>query len=137
MMLKPLKGRRVVVVLTDGRDEDNPGTGPGSIRRWADVLRLLEDQDITIFPVGLGTKIDPERLKLLAARTGGEAYFPQDVSELAAQFDRVIENLRHRYVVGYTSTNPARDGKWRGVEIRTKAPGIRIMSRDGFFAPEK
>jgi len=137
LMLKSLKGRRVIVVLTDGRDEDNPGTGPGSVRRWEDVLRLLEDQDITIFPVGLGTRIDPERLTLLAARTGGETYFPQDVSELGAQFDRVIENLRHRYVVGYTSTNPARDGKWRRVEIRTKTTGIRITSREGFFAPEK
>ena len=80
LMLKGLKGRRAVVVLTDGRDEDNPGTGPGSVRTWDSVLRLLQDQDVTIFPVGLGTKIDPERLNLLATFSGGEAYFPQDVS---------------------------------------------------------
>ena len=104
LMLKGLKGRRAVVILTDGRDEDNPGTGPGSVRTWDSVLRLLQDQDVTMFPVGLGTKIDPDRLNLLATFSGGEAYFPQDVSELAAQFDRVIENLRHRYIVGYTST---------------------------------
>ena len=73
LMLKSLKGRRAVVILTDGRDEDNPGTGPGSIRTWDSVLRLLQDQDVTMFPVGLGTKIDPERLKLLATFTGGEA----------------------------------------------------------------
>ena len=137
LMLKGLKGRRAVVVLTDGRDEDNPGTGPGSIRVWQDVLRLMQDQDVTMFPVGLGTKIDPERLTLLATFTGGEAYFPQDVSELGSQFQRVIENLRHRYIVGYTSTNPTRDGKWRAVEIRTHAAGIRITSRKGYFAPAR
>ena len=137
LMLKGLKGRRAVVVLTDGRDEDNPGTGPGSVRTWDSVLRLLQDQDVTIFPVGLGTRIDPERLKLLATFSGGEAYFPQEVSELAAQFDRVIENLRHRYIVGYTSTNSTRDGKWRSVEIRTRASGIRITSRKGYFAPTR
>jgi VWFA-related protein len=137
LMLKGLKGRRAVVVLTDGRDEDNPGTGPGSIRVWQDVLRLMQDQDVTMFPVGLGTKIDPDRLKLLATFTGGEAYFPQDVSELRAEFQRVTENLRHRYIVGYTSTNPSRDGKWRAVEIRTRPAGIRVTSRKGYFAPEK
>jgi len=137
LMLKGLKGRRAVVVLTDGRDEDNPGTGPGSIRVWQDVLRLMQDQDVTMFPVGLGTKIDPDRLKLLATFTGGEAYFPQEVNELRAEFQRVTENLRHRYIVGYTSTNPSRDGKWRAVEIRTRPAGIRVTSRKGYFAPEK
>ena len=137
LMLKGLKGRRAVVILTDGRDEDNPGTGPGSMRVWEDVLRLMQEQDVTMFPVGLGTKIDPDRLKLLATFTGGEAYFPQDVGELKAQFERVTENLRHRYVVGYTSSNPTRDGKWRGVEIRTKSSGIHVNSRKGYFAPDK
>jgi len=137
LMLKGLKGRRAVVILTDGRDEDNPGTGPGSMRVWENVLRLMQDQDVTMFPVGLGTKIDPNRLKLLATFTGGEAYFPQDVGQLRAEFERVTENLRHRYVVGYTSSNPTRDGKWRGVEIRTKSQGIRVSSRRGYFAPDK
>ena len=137
LMLKGIKGRRAVVILTDGRDEDNPGTGPGSVRTWDSVLRLLQDQDVTMFPVGLGTKIDPERLNLLATFSGGQAYFPQEVTELAAEFERVTENLRHRYSVGYTSTNATRDGKWRSVEIRTRQSGIRITSRKGYFAPAR
>ena len=137
LMLKGLKGRRAVVVLTDGRDEDNPGTGPGSVRSWDSVLRLLQDQDVTMFPVGLGPRIDAQRLELLASLSGGEAYFPQDVTELAAEFARVTENLRHRYIVGYTSTNPVRDGKWRSVEIRTRSAGVRITSRKGYFAPQR
>ncbi len=138
LMLKGLKGRRAVVILTDGRDEDNPGTGPGSVRNWDSVLRLLQDQqDVMMFPVGLGTKIDPDRLTLLATFSGGEVYFPHDVSDLSRQFGGVIENLRHRYVVGYTSTNPTRDGKWRSVEIRTRAVGIRVTSRKGYFAPAR
>jgi Ca-activated chloride channel homolog len=137
LMLKGRAGRRAVVIVSDGRDEDNPGTGPGSVKSWNDVLRLLQDADVTMFPVGLGTRIDPERLSLLATFSGGQAYFPQDVSELTAQFERVTENLRHRYLVGYTSTNATRDGKWRSVEIRTRSSGIRIHSRKGYFAPER
>ena len=135
LMLKGLKGRRAIVILTDGRDEDNPGTGPGSVRTWDSVLRLMQDQDVTMFPVGLGPRIDLERLKLLATFSGGEVYFPQEVEELRAQFQRITENLRHRYVVGYTSTNPTRDGKWRAVEIRTRSAAMRITSRKGYFRP--
>ena len=40
--LKRAEGRRVVVVMSDGRDEDNPGTGPGSVRRLSDVLDALK-----------------------------------------------------------------------------------------------
>ncbi len=137
LMLKGVKGRRAVVVLTDGRDEDNPGTGPGSIRTWDNVLRLLQDQDVTMFPVGLGTKIDPEHLNLLATFSGGQAYFPREMFDLTSEFQRVIENLRHRYTVGYTSTNSTRDGKWRAVEIRTRSALVRVNSRKGYFAPAR
>ena len=137
LMLKGLKGRRAVVILSDGRDEDNPGTGPGSVRSWESVLRLLQDQDVTMFPVGLGPRIDAQRLELLAALSGGQVYFPQDVTTLGAEFARVIENLRHRYIVGYTSTNAVRDGKWRNVEIRARSAGVRITSRKGYYAPQR
>jgi VWFA-related protein len=137
LMLKGVKGRRAVVILTDGRDEDNPGTGPGSIRTWENVLHLLQDQDVTMFPVGLGAKIDPDRLNLLATFSGGQAYFPREMYDLTAEFQRVTENLRHRYTVGYTSTNSTRDGKWRAVEIRTRSAGIRTYGRKGYFAPAR
>ena len=101
------------------------------------MLRLMQDQDVTMFPVGLGPRIDAERLSMLATFTGGKAYFPQEVEQLRFQFERIIENLRHRYIVGYTSTNSTRDGKWRAVEIRTRTAGIRITSRKGYFAPAR
>ena len=69
--------------------------------------------------------------------SGGQAYFPDDVSELAAQYQRVIENLRHRYVVGYTSTNGKRDGGWRNgrdpvedVGHRRQQPQRLLRTRD-------
>jgi Ca-activated chloride channel family protein len=137
LMLKQYKGRKAVVVLTDGRDEDNPGTGPGSTRTWEQVIGLFREVDVTAFAVGLGTKIDPERLSTLATVSGGQAYFPQEVSELSAQYERIIDNLSHRYIIGYTSTNSSRDGKWRKVEIRTRSADIVVHSRQGYFAPDR
>jgi Ca-activated chloride channel family protein len=90
-----------------------------------------------VLPVVLGPRIDAARLAQLASISGGQAYFPEAVAGLEAQYARVIENLRHRYIVGYTSTNSKRDGAWRKVEILTRSSGILVSSRDGYFAPDK
>ena len=63
---------------------------------------------------------------------------PQEVSQLEAEFGRVVEDLRRRYVIGYTSTNGERNGNWRKVDIRVKsAPQITVRSSGGYSAPEK
>jgi Ca-activated chloride channel homolog len=136
MRLRGIEGRRVVVVMTDGRDENNRGDGPGSTRSLEDVRERLKSVEATVFTIALGTNIDRALLERLAAESGGEAAFPQDVSALPQEFRRVVENLRKRYVIGYTSTNATRDGKWRKVEIRSTTPGVTAISRGGYFAPE-
>ena len=77
------------------------------------------------------------KLEELAAISGGEAYFPQDVTSLARDFNRILETLRRRYVISYTSTNSTRDGAWRRVEIRSKKEGVAVLSRGGYNAPDK
>jgi VWFA-related protein len=133
--LKTLKGRKVIVVLTDGRDENNPGTAPGSERTLDDVLKLQQSVGATIFSIGLGSKVDRDVLTRLSAESGGEALFPAEVSLLTEQYRRVVENLRRRYVIGYTSTNFKRDGSWRKVEIKPRDAGLTVQSRGGYFAP--
>ena len=135
--LRRVDGRRVVVVVTDGRDENNPGTGPGSVRTRADVSRALKETDTAIFAIGIGPRVDRELLAQLAAESGGEAYFPDDVSTLGEDYRRIVDNLRRRYVISYSSTNTNRDGNWRSVEIRTKGDNTTVKSRGGYFAPEK
>jgi VWFA-related protein len=133
--LKRVDGRRVVVVLTDGVDENNPGTAPGSTHSLDDVRAAMKDTGATVFTIGLGTKVDRKVLDELAASSGGESYYPEDVASLDANYHRILENLRRRYIISYTSTNAARDGAWRRVEIRCKRPGIVVESQGGFFAP--
>jgi len=138
MRFKRVEGRRVVVVMTDGRDENNPGTGPGSSHKLADVLELLKDTGVTVFPIGLGTKVDVDMLQNLADLSGGRALLPQDVSTLGVEFQHVVEDLRRRYIIGYTSTNGERDGKWRNVEIRMRAERqVTVRSVGGYTAPER
>jgi Ca-activated chloride channel family protein len=130
-----VRGRRVVVVVTDGHDENRASNGPGSLRTWDDVLRKLAATDATVYAIGIGARVDRARLQELADRSGGAAYFPAQAASLSADFNKILDELRRRYVVGYQSTNRIRDGRWRRVEIRPKAGGVQVRSRGGYYAP--
>jgi Ca-activated chloride channel family protein len=130
-------GRRAVVVLTDGRDENNPGTAPGSLRTFDEVLARVRETEAIVFTIGLGPQVDRDVLARLAAESGGDAYFPEDVSTLAADYARIIEHLRRRFVIGYTSTNSTRDGAWRRVEIVCRHPESTVRSQGGYRGPAK
>jgi VWFA-related protein len=134
--LSRVEGRRAVVVLTDGRDENNPGTGPGSVHTFADVLNAVRGVDAMVFPIGMGPNVDRAYLEKVAELSMGDAYFPEDVTQLDANYGRILENLRRRYVISYTSTNKAYDGAWREVVIKSKIPGLVIDSKGGYKAPD-
>jgi len=135
--LRKENGRRAIVLLTDGRDENNPGTAPGSAHTFDEVLTLAREAGATIFAVGLGPRIDGKVLEALAARSGGHAYFSESLEELGAKFAQIVENLRQRYVVSYSSTNSDRNGEWRTVEIRPRTPGLVVSSNEGYFGPKE
>jgi Ca-activated chloride channel homolog len=135
--LAKTEGRRAIVVVTDGRDEDNAGTKPGSVRTFAEVTAAARSVDALIFAIGVGQNVDREALETIAQESGGEAYFPEDASQLDAEYRRIVESLRRRWIIGYESTNTARDGAWRPVSIRLKSGSAKVRSRGGYFAPEK
>jgi VWFA-related protein len=127
--------RRVIVVMTDGRDEDNPGTGPGSEHTLKEALERLRTSGTTVFGIGLGPRVDRESLESATQATGGRAYFPNDAAALPQQYARILEDLRRRYVISYTSTNAHRDGSWRSVEVSLRGSAARVTSQGGYFAP--
>lgn len=135
--LQRVEGRRAIVVVTDGRDENNPGTAPGSLRTRDEVLDMLRQADTTVFTIGLGQRVDRPFLERLAGLSGGESYFPVAAESLRDNYRRVVENLRRRYVLSYTSTNGERNGSWRDVQIRARSSDVLVTSRGGYNAPER
>jgi Ca-activated chloride channel family protein len=133
--LKGVDGRRVVVVVTDGRDENAASKGPGSVATWEMVIEAAQATDVTVYAIGVGSRVDRGRLQKLADLTGGDAYFAEDIGTLDAEYRRVVEDLHRRYVLGYTSTNGTRDGAWRTVELRSPGKVVRLRSRGGYYAP--
>jgi Ca-activated chloride channel family protein len=135
--LKRVEGRRVVVAMTDGRDENNAGTEPGSVLTFSELLANVKDADALVYLIGLGSNVDRERLEQIATETGGEAYFPATIEALSDDYARIVENLRRRYVISYESTNTKRDGAWRDVAIQSSRSELRFASRGGYFAPAR
>jgi hypothetical protein len=72
-------------------------------------------------------------LTTISEDTGGRAFF--DVNEFSEVFDQVVEDTTSYYLLGYTSTNPARDGRFRRIRVTLKRPGLKLEFRNGYYAP--
>ena len=128
-------GRRILVLYTDGGDTS-------SSMSFSEAQTLLRASDITLYAVGFLSHLSQsvqmdQRLKIrqLAEVTGGLAFFPSVIKELDATYDKVLAEIRAQYTMGYLSTNTKTDGTWRKVEIRVKRPGLKVRTRQGYFAP--
>ncbi|HVZ22683.1 MAG TPA: VWA domain-containing protein, partial [Vicinamibacterales bacterium] len=122
------RGRKAVVVFTDGEDE-------GSRVSLADVERRLESSDVTLYMIGQGRGTQLETLqkvmKELVKPTGGRAIFTKDIGDLGDAFRELLEELSHQYLVAYTPTDTRRDGRWRRIKV-TVDGGHRVRTREGY-----
>ena len=75
-----------------------------------------------------------ETLVALAHDTGGKALL--DNNNLGRVFDLVKEDSDSYYILGYSSTNTRRDGKFRQIKVQVNIPGARLRYRQGYFAPK-
>jgi VWFA-related protein len=75
-------------------------------------------------------------LTVLSRDTGGQVYFPNSLSELDSVYDRIAEELRTQYNLGYVSSNRRRDGKWRRIVVRTpERTDLLVRHKVGYYAP--
>ena len=74
-----------------------------------------------------------ETLSTLAEDTGGRAFL--DTNDFNAVFRRVQEDTSTYYVIGYHSSNPARDGRYRHIMVKTRVPDVKLEFRRGYYAP--
>lgn len=73
-----------------------------------------------------------DSLVSMAADTGGQAF--TDANDFAVAFERVQRDMSAYYLLGYSSTNSVRDGRFRRIEVRARRPGLRVEARAGYYA---
>ena len=74
-----------------------------------------------------------QSLRALAQATGGFAVVNTNSFESA--WDRIVRENSSYYVLGFSSTNERRDGRYRRLQVRVKRPGVQVRGRDGYVAP--
>src|SRR5581483_1787485 len=77
--------------------------------------------------------INQETLVTLAGDTGGRAVL--DSNDFGRVFSRVQQDTSYYYLLGYRSTNTARDGRFRRITVRINRPGLKLEFRHGYYAP--
>ncbi len=70
----------------------------------------------------------------IAKYTGGEAFY--GTNDLNDALARATDNGSHFYTLTYSSTNPARDGRFRRIQVRLAASGYQLAYRQGYYADD-
>ncbi|HEV7505880.1 MAG TPA: VWA domain-containing protein [Thermoanaerobaculia bacterium] len=121
-----LKGRRALLLLSDGRDE-------GSRFTWEETLEFARRAGVTVYTIGLGEDVEKAKLKRLSEETGGRAFFPKDAGELPAIYSAIEEELRSQYLIAYQSATLRKDPGFRTVDLKVVKPGLEAKTMRGYY----
>ena len=79
-----------------------------------------------------GNDSSQETLYTLAADTGGKAFM--DTNDLSGVFSVVQKDTSAYYVLGYTSSNHLKDGRYRRLKVQVNRPDVKLEYRAGYYA---
>jgi Ca-activated chloride channel family protein len=141
--------RRVLVVISDG--DDNL-----SSHSRADAIEAAQRAGVVVYAISTSTqwivpedtkdagqlidrkwaKTDADKiLEQFAFETGGFAFFPYHVDDVAQSFMDIGTELRNQYLLGYVPVNTAADGRFRKIKIEIVGhKELDVRTRKGYFA---
>jgi len=142
-MKKARNPRKALIVISDGGDNNSRYTA-------SEVRNLVREADVQIYGIGIyeaganrGRTPEelsgPEMLRDLTEPTGGRHFVVENLAELPDVAAKIGVELRNQYIVGYSPSNQARDGKFRKIQVKIiqprDLPVLRPTWRTGRFAP--
>ena len=138
--------RRAMIVLSDGGDNRSRHT-------FKQVENALLESEVQIYAMGVfdsmgeGRRVSreeregPQLLERLAQQSGGRHFPVPGMDQLPAIAERVGEELRNQYLVGFAPPDGGRDGKYHRVQVvvtpREGQPRLRVEHRPGYRAPSE
>ena len=125
--VQPAKGRRALVLLSDGNDRYSEATA-------ADALNRARASDVMIYPVAIGQSRAPLFAEL-ATITGGRSFYAKDGARLSDTLKTIARELRQQYLLGYTPSRAPTPGsnEWRSISVAVKRRDVRVRARDGYL----
>ena len=127
--------KKVLLVVTDGEDNASRESLEQAVRR------LQVENGPTVYTIGLLQEEHSKRarraLREMAEETGGEAFFPRDLSEVNAITSQIAHDIRNQYTIGYKPDTPQSAGGYRMVKVDAQAKGykkLQVRTRSGYYA---
>jgi VWFA-related protein len=105
---------------------------PGGEAQNASLHGQTAYNGLAVFNDLNGNAASQETLSTLAEDTGGKAFF--DSNDFSGVFSQVQKDTSAYYVLGFTSTNPAKDGHFRHLKVTLNRPDLRLEYRSGYYA---
>ncbi len=144
---KPVNRRRIIYVISDGKEY-------GSTAKTKDVIHYLQENKIAVYATltgdssvsGLGFldkyhlpfQMRDNNLPAYTNATGGQTFAEYRTKGIEESFQKVTEQVRTQYTVGYYSREPFIDGKYRKIEVKVLRPNLQVIAKDGYYpTPEK
>ncbi len=145
-ILMPQQGRKAIILISDGVDHGSKVSEKEATdaAHHADTLIyciLYYDSSAYSGPFGRGmgrdeSSLGTKTLKMLSEETGGRMFEVTKKLPLKDIYDRIQEELRNQYNIGYTPPNTAETG-FRHIKLRTKDDKLEVVTRSGYFPKAK
>src|SRR5450432_244491 len=142
-MKKAHNPRKALVVISDGGDNSSRYTE-------SELKNLVKESDVQIYAIGIYEPVQsrgrtpeelagPGLLTDVSEPTGGRHFVVENLNELPDVAAKIGIELRNQYVLGYSPSNAARDGKYRKVKVKINQPRglpqLHAFWRTGYYAP--
>lgn len=136
--LKPVTGRKAIVILSDGMDT-------GSDISLTDLIETAQSAEAVVYSIKYANPMRfmsisatilqavSRGLERLSRETGGLT-FPNPGRKTSEVFSQIESDLRNTYVLGFTPPDDARDGKFHKLEVKTVRKDLVVRSRAGYWA---
>ena len=133
--------RQAIILLSDGENT-------ASIVTDEQVIELARKAEISIYSIRLTSDYEGDKgraafsqathlLSVLARETGGQAFFPAQIQELDSVYDRIADEMRTQYSMGYVPTNQKKDGRYRRIVVRIPSrDNVLLRYKLGYFGPK-
>ena len=137
--LKGEVGRKALILITDGVDTGSKTTRDKAVeaaqKADAMIYSIYYSDPGAYGPFGGGGGGEGE-LRRMSNDTGGGVFKVDRRNSLEDIFKEIQAEMRSQYSIGYTSTNPKKDGTFRKLDIRVANKDYKVQARKGYYAIE-
>jgi Ca-activated chloride channel family protein len=132
------KGRKVIVLITDGEDVDSTIAYKEALRAAEEAEALIYSVIIVPIEASAGREIGGEHALIqLSEDTGGKYYYATSAAQLDDAFRKISDELRTQYLLAYYSSQRTSFSEFRRIEVKVTGvpdtPTYRVRHRAGYY----